>query len=236
MRVVPRPAVKLFTGHTRRLSANTTRRPLSVWDPNGTSDDAARGHYKENRSLLLPPPAWPGIPPHRYIVGSVLGSKKKEYSERRILGYSMNQMFDVVSEVEHYHKFVPYCKKSLVTLKRPGFLKADLIVGFPPVVESYTSSVTLARPHLVRAVCTEGKLFNHLLTIWKFSPGIPGQPNTCTLDFSVSFEFRSMLHSRLAHVFFNEVVRQNVNSFLAEAKTRYGNESIRSQRPQILQT
>lgn len=37
----------------------------------------------------------------------------------------MNQMFDVVSEVEKYHQFVPYCKKSVVTARRPGFLKVS---------------------------------------------------------------------------------------------------------------
>lgn len=146
----------------------------------------------------------------------------------------MEQMYTVVAEVEHYKKFVPYCKSSVVTSRTAGHLRADLSVGFPPLlVESYTSSVMLTPPNLVKSVCSEGKLFNHLLTIWKFSPGLKENPKTCMLDFSISFEFRSALHSQLSHMFFDQVVRQMVNAFLNEAKRRYGPASIASQRPML---
>ena len=153
-----------------------------------------------------------------------------------ILRYSMEQMFAVVAEVEKYRNFVPYCKSSVVTSRTPGHLRADLVVGFPPLVESYTSSVLLTRPNLVQSVCTEGTIFNHLLTVWKFSPGLKGNSKTCLLDFSISFEFRSSLHSQLSHVFFDEIVKKMVNAFLIEARKRYGPASIGNQRMKSLNT
>lgn len=142
----------------------------------------------------------------------------------------MDQIYEVVSDVGNYRKFVPFCKKSDVIFKNNDCLKANLIIGFPPINESYTSKVTMVQPRLVRAECTDGKLFDHLNTLWIFSPGLKNNDQTCVIDFSLSFKFKSLIHSHLSNLFFNEIVRQMEKAFLQEARVRYGKPCIKTVR------
>lgn len=147
----------------------------------------------------------------------------RTYSERRLIGYTREQLFDVVAAVENYHLFVPACRKSDVIQRSPNRIKAKLEIGIPPLLEAYTSNVRLERPKLIVATCIEGKLFKHLETKWKFNIPEKYPPDqVCFLDFYVSFEFKTQLIGRLGTPFFDEMVRLNVSAFLKRAEKLYG--------------
>ena len=62
----------------------------------------------------------------------------------------MDHMFDVVANVDDYKYFVPWCRNSKITETKAGHVRALLEVGFPPLIERYTSILTLVRPNLVK--------------------------------------------------------------------------------------
>src|SRR4051794_17118144 len=107
----------------------------------------------------------------------------------------MEQMFDVVVDVANYQNFLPWCHKSVILTEGHNKMLAELSIGIPPLRERYTSKVTHRRPFHIRAVSEEGRLFNHLINDWKFGPGLKNEPNSCIIDFCVSFQFKSQLQA-----------------------------------------
>ncbi|XP_063932557.1 coenzyme Q-binding protein COQ10 homolog A, mitochondrial [Zophobas morio] len=155
-----------------------------------------------------------------------LPDRRKEYFARKLVGFSNIQMYKVVADVKNYRKFVPFCTKSKILTKEPNLLTANLEVGFPPIIENYTSTVSLCEPELVQAICRDGRLFNILETNWRFHPGLKSNPQTCIVDFHINFEFKSALYSKVATFFFDQLVQQMEAAFIKEAQRRYGRESL----------
>lgn len=158
------------------------------------------------------------------------------YAEKRLIGFSREHMFDVVEDVSKYHEFVPWCRRSEVTREHDNSQLALLEIGFSPLVERYTSRVIHVRPSVVHSQVIEGdNLFRTLDTTFRFGKGLPDNENTCTLHYDLTFEFRSALHAKIAHMFFDQVVKTMVGAFLTRAEKIHGPPSIPHSTPRVLQ-
>uniref|UniRef100_A0A1I7XAI7 Polyketide_cyc domain-containing protein n=1 Tax=Heterorhabditis bacteriophora TaxID=37862 RepID=A0A1I7XAI7_HETBA len=170
---------------------------------------------------------------HRSV--RLYNNKEMAYSEKRLIGFSRDQMFDVVLNVADYHLFVPWCRRSIVSHEHMNSQIAELEIGFPPLLESYTSRVIHVRPSVVHSVCLDESLFRTLDTTFRFGKGLPDNPLSCILHYDLTFEFKSSLHSRIAHLFFDNVVKTMVNAFLQRAEHTHGKPSIPHSPPEIIQ-
>ncbi|KAJ1260743.1 hypothetical protein BS78_10G255800 [Paspalum vaginatum] len=150
--------------------------------------------------------------------GSVLS---KVYEERRVMGYSPEQMFAVVAAVDFYEDFVPWCQRSRIIRRHgDGSFDAELEIGFKFLVESYVSHVEMEKPKYIKTTASESELFDHLINVWEFKPGpVPG---TCDLYFLVDFKFKSPLYRQVASMFFKEVVSPLMSSFSDRCFRIYG--------------
>ncbi|KAI3460232.1 hypothetical protein Pfo_016895 [Paulownia fortunei] len=161
----------------------------------------------------------------RGFLGCVDGEEgnmlSKVYEERRILGYSPEQLFNVVAAVDMYQDFLPWCQRSEIIRRNPdGTFDAELEIGFKLLVESYVSHVELSKPKSIKTTSSQSSLFDHLINVWEFNPGpVPG---TCNLYFLVDFKFKSPFYRQIANMFFKEVVSRLVGSFNDRCQLIYG--------------
>ncbi|KAL1238973.1 Coenzyme Q-binding protein COQ10 -like protein A, mitochondrial [Trichinella pseudospiralis] len=160
----------------------------------------------------------PKFPP---TFGDASNSKREHYETVKI-GYSAEQMYRLAADVVHYKDFVPWCTDSKVIRHvSTNCAEVELSVGFPPLVEKYTSLVTFSKPKMVKSVSQESRLFNYLMSTWQFHPNAD-DPETCIVHFSVIFEFRSPLYASLTNLVFEEVTANMINAFFKRARDVYG--------------
>src|SRR5271165_3095777 len=115
-----------------------------------------------------------------------------ELSTTRRVHHGASAMFDLVADVEHYPEFVPLCQ-SLRVRKRlqeggKDVIVADMTVAYKLIHETFTSRVTLDKPNLeILVEYLEGP-FRQLQNRWTFHPV---GPQSCDVEFFISYEFRS---------------------------------------------
>jgi len=141
--------------------------------------------------------------------------------EKRLIRFSPQQLYQVVSDVDRYKEFVPHCKDSIVVQRFPteNKLRAELVIGFLTAEQRYTSLVTLNPYHSVQVCATETDVFHYLNSSWTFDAG-PSE-KSCWTTFEISYLFKSELHRGLADLFFQDVHAKTLHAFEERCRTLY---------------
>ncbi len=141
------------------------------------------------------------------------------YLERRLIGYSQEQMFKIVQDIGSYRLFLPHVTNSAVTWNGTKGV-GTLNVGFLHLEESFTCNLVRNEPKFINAINK-----SHLMDLnntWRFTSLTP---NKCSIDFEVEFEFKSMLYAHISSLFLNRIVKSMGGSFENRAKILYGQPS-----------
>jgi ribosome-associated toxin RatA of RatAB toxin-antitoxin module len=134
------------------------------------------------------------------------------------LGYSAEQMFDLVAKVEDYPKFLPWCGGVKLIERSEEKLVACLQINFHGVKQSFTTSNHNERPTQMKMHLVDGP-FRMLEGTWSFKPL---RADACKIEFDLVYEFSSIILEQLVGPVFGMIANSMVDAFSKRAETVYG--------------
>lgn len=141
------------------------------------------------------------------------------YSERRVMSYRAEQMFDLVADVERYPEFLPMWEEATIIDRGRNVYHTDQVVRVGLLRTRFRSKTVLSRPRHIEVISCEG-LFRRFSIAWRFAqtPGGKG----CQVDCELVWEVRSPLLHNILQLILAEAGRSIVTAFEQRAHALYG--------------
>ena len=145
------------------------------------------------------------------------------FETRKHVAFTARQMYDLVADVAAYPQFLPLCEELTIRSRTSHAggetITCNMTVGYKAIRETFTSAVTLEpASHTVVARSDDGP-FRRLENRWSFED-VPG--GGCTVNFFVSYDFKSFMLQMLMGAMFEHAVRRFTDAFEARAVAVYG--------------
>ena len=135
-----------------------------------------------------------------------------------LVGYSTQQMFDLVDQIENYPQFLPWCGGTAVKVREEVLVVATIHIDYFHLKQSFTTENTRQVPHLIQMRLHEGP-FKHLEGLWRFTEL---STEACRVDMRLHYEFSSKVLETLVNPVFSLIVGTLVDAFVARAEKIYG--------------
>lgn len=135
-----------------------------------------------------------------------------EHKETKVLPYTPEQIFQLVSDVKSYPEFLPWCLAARILSEEKEKIIADLMIGYGMFRGTFRSDVSLTPFKKVEVSYVEGDL-EQLHNFWEFEP----HPEGVQVTFYVGFSFKNSLLQNVITPIFSSVTEKMIEAFEARA-------------------
>lgn len=141
-----------------------------------------------------------------------------EIRRSALVGYSPQQMFNLVNDVEAYPRRFSWCSAAHLLEREENMLVARLDLKFAGLRQGFTTRNTTQPPHRLHMALVDGP-FRSLDGLWTFEAlGEDG----CKISFALDFEYAGRFGGGALKLGFQSLANRMVDDFCAEARRAYG--------------
>lgn len=138
-----------------------------------------------------------------------------------LLWHSAHEMFALVTDIERYPQFLPWCDKGEVLEQVDGGMVARVGMAISGLRQSFTTRNTHEEDRKVCMELVDGP-FSRLDGVWQFTPLGDGTQRACKVEFELSYGFSSSALAALVGPVFDRIAGSLVDAFVKRADQVYG--------------
>lgn len=147
----------------------------------------------------------------------------KHVKKSVLLWYSPREMYDLVTHVELYPQFLPWCERAEVLERHGEGVTARLGLAYMGVRHAFTTRNQNVPGESVMMQLVDGP-FSLLDGTWLFHAlGTPGgSASACKVEFDLRYAFTSTALEAVVSPVFDKIANTFVDSFVRRAEQVYG--------------
>jgi ribosome-associated toxin RatA of RatAB toxin-antitoxin module len=144
----------------------------------------------------------------------------KHVKKSVLLWYSPHEMYELVTAVKDYPKFLPWCERAEMLETHEGGMTARLHLHYAGVRHAFTTRNEHVKDTSVVVGLVDGP-FSKLDGTWKFIR-LGSGGSACKVEFDMGYAFANMALEALLSPVFDRIANTFVDSFVKRAEQVYG--------------
>jgi ribosome-associated toxin RatA of RatAB toxin-antitoxin module len=138
-----------------------------------------------------------------------------------LIWYSAAEMFALVTDVDSYPEFLPWCSQASVHEENGQGMMAQIGISIAGLTQSFTTRNVHEKDRRVSLALVDGP-FSKLDGDWHFYPLGDGAQRACKVEFALRYDFDNAALAALVGPVFDKIAGSLVDAFVRRAAQVYG--------------